>query len=171
MSRKKNSRPRPRLRNAGPYRSSGKPYQEVQRSFRPPPPPRYIPEHEEFETPGQRIAYTAAGAIGTSLSGVLFARMKWKPETIATVLAALGAGFALRGDSATLRSVGAGTMAAAGGQLSLIILEKNMPEKKEEVTSEKKPANADELPQGALEAALERARARMAMTEHAGDYT
>lgn len=173
MKKKPLSRSRSGTRNAGPYRTA--PYRTLPpRPFSPPAAPRRMPRKPDGpETPGERLAYTAAGALGTSLSGALLARWKWRPQTIATVLTALGAGIALRGDSPTIRSVGAGTMAAAGGQLSLMILEKNTPPPAETVATaekEKKPSNAGELPPGALEAALERARARLAMTDSDDEY-
>lgn len=122
---------------------------------------------DEPETPLRRLAYTAAGALGTSAAGAFLARYNWRPRTIAGFLTAVGAGFAARGDTATLRSIGAGTMAAAGAALSLMILDKDTPAASAETVAAaaKKPANAGELPPGALEAAFERARRQLAMSE------
>ncbi|MBX3156805.1 MAG: hypothetical protein KF773_12435 [Deltaproteobacteria bacterium] len=73
---------------------------------------------------------------------------------------AVGAGLGWKGDDPTIRSVGAGAMAAATGQITKDMLAKS--KEKED----KKPPNADALPPGALEAALERAQARLALSAH-----
>lgn len=118
----------------------------------------------EDETSLHRLGYTAAGAAGTALVGSLLARQGWAPKTIASALTAVGAGLAWKGEGSTIRSVGAGTMSAAGSQLALMVIddhEKTSPNKV--VIAGKKPANADDLPPGALEGAFERARQRLAL--------
>ena len=102
----------------------------------------------------QRLAYTAAGAAGSALVGAMLAKEGWAAKTIAGALATLGAGLTWKGDSTTIKSVGSGAMSSAGGQLVLLLIDEHG----------KKPANADALPPGSLEHALERARARLAMT-------
>jgi hypothetical protein len=89
---------------------------------------------------------------------------------VSGTLAAVGAGLAWKGDSSTIRSLGAGTMSGAGAQLALLLLADHEASKQgpqvataPNVTSIKKPANADDLPPGALEAAFYRARERLAM--------
>src|SRR5438309_10771999 len=77
----------------------------------------------EDETPLTRLAYTAGGAAGTALAGSFLAHEGWAPKTIATALAAVGAGLAWKGDAPTIRSVGAGVMSAAGSQLALMVME------------------------------------------------
>ncbi|HEY4177978.1 MAG TPA: hypothetical protein VGM90_14120 [Kofleriaceae bacterium] len=114
----------------------------------------------EDETSTHRLGYTAAGAAGTALLGSFLARQGWAPKTIAGALAAVGAGLAWKGDSSTVKSVGAGTMSAAGSQLALMLIDDR---EKATVPVVKKPANADDLPPGALEAAFERARERLAL--------
>lgn len=114
------------------------------------------------ETPLRRLGYTAAGAAGTALIGSFLASQGWAPKTIAGALTAVGAGLAWRGDEATLRSVGAGTMSAAGSQLALMMIDDRP--RTAAPTPAKKPSNADELPPGALESAFERARARLALS-------
>jgi hypothetical protein len=121
--------------------------------------PRVKPEDE---TALHRLGYTAAGAAGTALVGSLLARQGWAPKTIASALTAVGAGLAWKGDGSTIRSVGAGTMSAAGSQLALLVIDDH-DKHKPGTTGGKKPANADELPPGALENAFERARHRLAL--------
>jgi hypothetical protein len=117
------------------------------------------------ETSLRRLGYTAAGAAGTALAGSFLAREGWAPKTIATALTAVGAGLAWKGDAPTIRSLGAGAMSAAGSQLALMIIDdRDHKAAVPSVALAKKPANADGLPPGALESALERARARLALT-------
>ena len=115
------------------------------------------------ETPLRRLGYTAAGAAGTALIGSFLATQGWAPKTIAGALSAVGAGLAWRGDDATVRSIGAGTMSAAGSQLALMLIDDRDEKKTPPPKDAKKPSNADELPPGALESAFERARMRLAL--------
>ncbi len=109
-----------------------------------------------------QLGYTAAGAAGTALLGSFLARQGWAPKTIAGALTAVGAGLAWKGDGSTIKSVGAGTMSAAGSQLALMLIDdRDKPAASTAIA--KKPANADELPPGALESAFERARERLAL--------
>src|SRR5579862_620799 len=121
------------------------------------------------ETPLKRLAMTAAGAGSTALAGSFLVHEGWAPKTISTALTAVGAGLAWKGDSSTVRNVGAGVMSAAGSQLALMMMDDhgkaNAPAATQ--TTPKKPANAGELPPGALENAFERAQARLAVS--AGD--
>ena len=121
------------------------------------------------ETPLKRLGLTAAGAAGTSLVGSFLAHEGWAPKTIATALAAVGAGLAWKGDAPTIRSLGAGAMSAAGSQLALMMID-DRDRKANPATAQvqaqvaaKKPANAGELPPGALENAFERAKSRLAL--------
>jgi hypothetical protein len=118
---------------------------------------------------GRGLAYTAAGAAGTALLGSFLARQGWAPKTIAGALTAVGAGLAWKGDGNTIKSVGAGTMSAAGSQLALMMLDDHSAKQAPttQVATAKKPANAEGLPPGALENAFERARERLAL--HAGE--
>lgn len=127
-------------------------------------PPRPRAAKQEEETPGKRLAVTAAGAAGTALAGSFLARQGWAPKTIAGALAAVGAGLAWKGDGSTIRSIGTGAMSAAGSQLALMMIDdRDRKTAPPPTTAAKKPANADGLPAGALEAAFERARSRLAM--------
>jgi hypothetical protein len=121
----------------------------------------------EDETPIKRLAYTAGGAAGTALAGSFLAHEGWAPKTIATALAAVGAGLAWKGDAPTIRSVGAGVMSAAGSQLALMIIDDRDKKSATAAATQvaKKPSNAaNALPAGALDSALERAQARLALS-------
>ena len=148
---KKQFRPHPH-RNAAPVRAARAP--RVERAG--------------GETSLHRLGYTAAGAAGTALVGSFLAREGWAPKTIATALAAVGAGLAWKGDESTIRSVGAGAMSAAGSQLALMIIDDRDHKGSGPVAvvqvPVKKPANAGELPPGSLENAFERAKARLSIS-------
>lgn len=116
---------------------------------------------QDPETSAHRLGYTAAGAAGTALLGSFLARQGWAPKTIAGALTAVGAGLAWKGDGSTIKSVGAGTMSAAGSQLALMLIDDRA--KPPTSTVAVKPKNADELPPGALESAFERARERLSL--------
>jgi hypothetical protein len=123
--------------------------------------PRAGKPGEESST--HRLGYTAAGAAGTALLGSFLARQGWAPKTIAGALTAVGAGLAWKGDGSTIKSVGAGTMSAAGSQLALMMIDDRQKPAAAPTVAAKKPSNADELPPGALENAFERARERLAL--------
>ena len=136
--------------------------------------PARKPEVEE--TPLRRLAYTAAGAGGTALAGSILLQEGWAPKTIATALTAVGAGLAWKGDAANVRSVGAGVMSAAGGQLAILTIEdhekKSAPSAQDDLTagstqSARKPSNAAGLPPGSLSDALDRARSRLRLAARA----
>ncbi|MEP6990412.1 MAG: hypothetical protein ABJA80_05725 [bacterium] len=127
----------------------------------------------EDETSFKRLAYTAGGAAGTALAVSFLKREGWAPKTAATTLTAVGAGLTWKGDAPTIRSLGAGVMAGAGSQLAMMLIDKEGSTATAQstkpsdhntgiVASGKKPSNAEAVPAGALEAALERARARVA---------
>ena len=124
--------------------------------------PRAATKPEE-ETPLKRLAYTAAGAGGTALAGSFLAHEGWAPKTIATALTAVGAGLAWKGDAHTVRSIGAGVMAAAGSQLALMSIDDKDKKAAPSTQTAQRPSNAAALPAGALESALERAQAHLAL--------
>ena len=125
----------------------------------------------EDETALKRLAYTAGGAAGTALAGSFLLHEGWAPKTVATALGAVGAGLAWKGDEPAIRSVGAGVMSAAGAQLALMIIEerdakaKAPPPTVASAAPVKRQADTASLPPGALEAALARAQARLALSE------
>lgn len=132
--------------------------------------PRAASKPEEEETALRRLGYTAAGAATTSLAGSFLAHEGWAPKTIATALAAVGAGLAWKGDAPTIRSIGAGVMSAAGSQLALMMMDERDHKASGSATAQtaaagaKKPANAGELPAGSLENAFERAKERLSIS-------
>ena len=134
--------------------------------------PRAPRKKPEEETALKRLGYTAAGAAGTALIGSFLATQGWAPKTIAGALSAVGAGLAWRGDEPMVRSIGAGTMSAAGSQLALMLIDDRGPKVATKVVPVKKPSNSDDLPPGALESAFERARTRLALsnTEEFQDF-
>ena len=123
------------------------------------------------DTPGWQAAKLGAGVLAGALACAFIARQDWlPPKAITGATTAVGTALLLGGHSDTLRLVGAGAAAAAGGQLLLLTVDDQLQTKPEQVaskdkTSPKKPANADGLPPGALEAAYERARRRLEMTQ------
>ena len=154
MAKKKKKFSKHKFRNAPPAPSRN----AVARAPRP-------ASRPDEETPLKRLGYTGAGAAGTALVGSFLAHEGWAPKTIATALTAVGAGLAWKGDSPTIRSLGAGTMSAAGSQLALMMMDdrEHKPAVPVATAQAKKPANAGALPEGSLEAAYERARKRLAL--------
>jgi hypothetical protein len=123
---------------------------------------------------GQAALYTAGGAAAAAVTCALVARENILPPTFVTgLVTAIGGTAAAIAHSETYRAIGQGAMAAAGAQLGLVLLDNHYQEsaKKPMVAAKadgKKPSNAENLPPGALEAAYERARRRLAMAEAAG---
>ena len=127
---------------------------------------------------GTSTIKTAGGAIGAALVCAYIARENWIPPKFVTgLVSAVGGTLAVLGGSKTLRSVGSGVMSAAGAQLGLMLIDDhydNLVTQKAIATASadaaktKKLANEDSLPPGALESAYERARARLAMANAAG---
>ena len=124
-------------------------------------------DHGE-ETSLKRLGMTAAGAAGCAFLGGFLTKQGWAPKMISGALTALGAGLTWKGEGATTKSVGSGAMSSAGGQLVLMLMEDhtNKPAQTQGATAPAK-RQADALPPGSLENALERARARLAIS--AGD--
>lgn len=162
MKRKPKNKP-PRRRNDGPPPVRSPPRRTATRA-----------SAATEDTPTARLLYTGLGATGTAIAGSLMARFGVAPKVIAVGLGALGAGLLASGDESKLRSVGAGAMSAASGQLALMVIDDHETTKTAPPTQiakkgpAEKPANTNELPPGALEAAMERARMRLALQdEHA----
>ena len=124
--------------------------------------PRVARRSAPDETPLRRLGYTAAGAAGTALVGSFLAREGWAPKTVAGLLTAAGGVAAWTSHDTTVRNVGAGAMSAAGSQLALLMMDDHEKKTAQGASAaQSKRANADGLPNGALESAFERARARM----------
>ena len=139
---------------------------------------------------GTETLKTAGGAAGAALACAYIARENWIPPVFVTgLVTAVGTTMAALGKTETLRNVGAGVMSAAGAQLGLMLIDNhynNLETQKriaqaqaERVQLEKAQAekaladknkatrSTENLPAGALEAAYERARARLAMAQAA----
>lgn len=146
--------------------------------------------YEKKKTWGTETLKTAGGAAGAALACAYIARENWIPPVFVTgLVTAVGTTMAVLGKNDTLRNVGAGVMSAAGAQLGLMLIdnhydsletqkrithaqaEKAHAEKAlaEKALADKNKAtrSAEALPPGALEAAYERARTRLAMAQAA----
>ena len=134
---------------------------------------------------------TAGGAAGAAVTCALLARENVLPPVFITgLVTGVGATMAVFGRNDTLRQVGAGAMSAAGAQLGLMLIdnhyttvetEKRIAQAqadkaiakaqadKAHAEATKSTRSAENLPPGALEAAYERARTRLAMAHAAGE--
>ncbi|HEX4450518.1 MAG TPA: hypothetical protein VH143_06580 [Kofleriaceae bacterium] len=148
------------------------------------------------ETPLARIGYTVAGAGAAALAVTMFEHEKWEPKKVAGVLGLGGAALAWRSSNEAAKAIGLGVSSAAGAQLALLVMsdhEKKLADAAASNSSAQsdaatvaqtstpaqnslpasttqRPANAGQaLPPGALESALARAQARLALAE--GDGT
>jgi hypothetical protein len=139
----------------------------------PPPRPRAnaMPTTDR-DTPAWRTLKALGGSTLAAVGCALIAREKLLPPKLATVtMSGIGATLALAAHSPTAREMGLGAASAASAQLALLVLDDHYREtaqvtgaKTAIVTTAPRPANLDGLPPGALEAAYDRARARLAMT-------
>jgi hypothetical protein len=138
---------------------------------------------------GTETLKTAGGAAGAALACAYIARENWIPPVFVTgLVTAVGTTLAVLGRNETLRSVGNGVMSAAGAQLGLMLIdnhyntvetEKRIAQAQVDKATAKAQADkahaeaakstrsAENLPPGALEAAYERARTRLAMAQAA----
>lgn len=122
------------------------------------------------DSPGWQVAKIIGGAVGTSLACAFVARQDWiPPKALTGGVSAVGAALMLGTHSPTVRALGAGALASAGGQFTYLMLDDAAQIKHAaqqiagNTTTVKKPSNTETLPPGALEAAYERARRRMAL--------
>jgi len=129
---------------------------------------------KKVDPPGMRTIKAAGGAIGAALACAYIARENWlPPKAVTGLLAAIGGTVAFVAEKDSFRSVGQGVMSAAGAQLGLMLIDSHYQTVNGGApavaiaSGGKKPANAETLPPGALEAAYERARRRLAMAEAA----
>jgi hypothetical protein len=139
----------------------------------------------EDDTRGWRTIKALGGAAATTIAGAYLARQDVLPPKIMTgAISALGAALALGAPNKTVRSLGLGAMAAAGGQFGLMVIDDELirhEDKKKEDRPQpasgarpgtppspgKKPSNASDIPADALARAYERARLRMALASDA----
>jgi hypothetical protein len=146
------------------------------------------------ETPLARIGYTVAGAGAAALAVTMFEHEKWEPKKVAGLLGLGGAALAWRTADKAMKSIGLGVTSAAGAQLALLVMNDHDKKLADAAASSaqsdaatvaqnstpaqnslpastaQRPANAAQaLPPGALESALARAQARLALAE--GDGT
>ena len=78
----------------------------------------------EDDTRGWRTIKALGGAAATTIAGAYLARQDVLPPKIMTgAISALGAALALGAPNKTVRSIGLGAMAAAGGQFGLMVID------------------------------------------------
>jgi hypothetical protein len=134
---------------------------------------------DEEDTRGWRTIKALGGALATTIAGAYLARQDVLPPKVMTgAISGLGAALALGAPSKTARSIGLGAMAAAGGQLGIMLIDddlirrandkdQNAPVVKiqpsQQLPPGRKPSNAGDIPADALARAYERARLRMAL--------
>ena len=118
---------------------------------------------EEEYGAGERLAHAAMGAVVTTTMGAFLANQGWKPETISGALALAGAGLAWKGDGEVTRNIGSSVMSAACAQFGLLMLDKRKAAPPQLAQAQVAKRNGADVENGALQAALERARMRMAL--------
>ena len=140
----------------------------------------------EEDSRGWRTIKALGGAAATTVAGAYLARQDVLPPKIMTgAISALGAALALGAPNKTVRSIGLGAMAAAGGQLGFMLIDDELirrednkkkddrpqlvagPRPSTPPASGKKPSNASDIPSDVLARAYERARMRMALASDA----
>src|SRR5262249_1084905 len=145
---------------------------------------------QKKNTWGTETLKTAGGAAGAALACAYIARENWIPPVFVTgLVTAVGTTMAALGKTETLRNVGPGVMAAAGAQLGLMLIDNHYNNRETQkrisqaqaeraqlekaqaekalVDKNKATRSTENLPPGALEAAYERARTRLAMAQAA----
>lgn len=132
------------------------------------------------DTPSWQAAKLLGGAVGSSLALAYIARQDWiPPKALTGAVTAGGVALLLGSENPTLKMLGGGAAAAAGGQFTYLLVDDELkvpsqpaPKPPQAAGTHPSPpvktnSNADSLPPGALEAAYERARRRMALTPQA----
>jgi len=136
----------------------------------------------EEDTKGWRTIKALGGAAATSVAGAYLARQDVLPPKFMTgAISIIGAALASWAPNKTVRSVGLGAMAAAGGQLGFMLIDDELIRREEDKKKDdrpqlvagprpstppspgKKQSNASDIPADALARAYERARLRMAL--------
>ncbi len=115
----------------------------------------------------------AAGAAGVAVAGTFLAKEGWHPKTIATFLAAAGAFGAWQAHSKQVRGLSLGAAAAALGQLIMMMWPAAGVATGDGTTGDGKAKSgtrqAAAVSDGALAAAFERARRRLALDADEAD--
>src|SRR5215467_16352245 len=76
------------------------------------------------DSPGWQVAKIVGGAVGTSLACAFVARQDWiPPKALTGGVSAVGAALMLGTHNDTVRWLGAGALASAGGQFTLLMLD------------------------------------------------
>lgn len=118
------------------------------------------------ESKWSRLGWTAAGAGATALVGSFLAREGWAPKTISGVMGIAGGVATAASHDPRVQDAGSGALSAAGSQFLLLMMDDHEQGKAIAATAanaNRRQADADGLPQGALASAFERARARLAV--------
>ncbi len=101
-----------------------------------------------------RIGYTAAGAAGAAVVGVILSREGWEPKSAAGLLAAVGGAASWASEDVRIQCLGAGAMSAAGGQLALLVLDER---------ERKGPRNVGRVSHAALREHFRRVREQLGL--------
>jgi hypothetical protein len=163
--KKKPKHGRPRMRNAATAAAARRPRHATTS-------PATHENKTETESRAWQVAKVLGGAAVSAVGCSFIARQEWLPPKALTAgVAAVGAALYAGGQNDTLRMVGAGAAASAGGMFTYLMIDDAVhtrPASQPQVVSNPPPAKrqADGLPPGALEAAYERARRRMALADH-----
>jgi hypothetical protein len=139
-------------------------------------------KHNDDDTRGWRMIKALGGAAATTVAGAYLARQDvLSPKLMTGVISGLGAALAWGAPNKTVRSVGLGAMAAAGGQLGFMLIDDELIRREETKKKDdrpqlasgphstvppsagKKQSNASDIPADALARAYERARLKMAL--------
>jgi hypothetical protein len=125
-------------------------------------------------SPAQHLLWTAGGALGASAAGALAARYGLAPDLVAIAMAVGSGALALQNKRENWRTALSGAASAGGSQLMLLKL---TPTPKPSTTvvvanqnqappAPRKNADMGALPAGMLDAAFERARAELSVSDH-----
>jgi hypothetical protein len=126
----------------------------------------------------KKLAYTIGGAGGAALALSFMQHEGWSPKTVAAALGAAGGALAWKAKEDEMKSLGSAVASAAVGQLASIMIAEHdakAADATKVASNDAKPADAlkalpaprqaDALPPGALENALARAQARLAISD------
>jgi hypothetical protein len=131
-------------------------------------------KHTKKDSLGWQAIKVLGGAAISAVGCSLIARQELLPPKALTAgVAAVGTALYVAGHNETVKMVGAGAAASAGGMFTYLMIDDvvHKPPSRPQVASNPPLAppakrQAEGLPPGALEAAYERARRRMALSDH-----